>query len=58
MFTEEMRELLVKISDLCYRASEEVYEDEEMIEIGILSMCDDLYDAIDKYLKINDYEKE
>ena len=57
MFTEEMRELLVKISDLCYKASEEVYEDEEMERMKILSMCDDLQDSIDKYLKINDYEE-
>lgn len=37
MMTEEMKELLIQISDLCYKASEEVYEDEEMIELGILS---------------------
>lgn len=55
--TEEMKELLKQISDLCYKASEEVYEDETMEEIGILNMCDKLQDAIDKYLKINDYEK-
>lgn len=55
--TEEMKELLKQISDLCYKASEEVYEDEIMEEIGILNMCDKLQNAIDKYLKINDYEK-
>lgn len=54
--TEEMRALLKQISDLCYKASDEVYEDEEMEQLGILSMCDSLQDSIDKYLKINDYE--
>lgn len=53
--TEEMKELLKQISDLCYKASEEVYEDKEMEDAGILNMCDELQDAIDKYLKINDY---
>ena len=57
MFTDEMRELLKQISDLCYKASEEVYEDEEMEDMGILNKCDELQDAIDKYLKINDYEE-
>lgn len=38
--------------------TEEMYEDENMKEIGILSMCDNLQDAIDSYLKIHDYEEE
>lgn len=55
--TEEMKKLLKKLSDLCYKASEEIYEDEEMKGTGILNMCDELRDIIDRYLKINDYEE-
>ena len=52
MVTEEMKELLKQIADLCYKASEEIYEDNEMENAGILSTCDELYEKIDKYLEI------
>lgn len=46
--TEEMKELLFKIADLCTQASDEVYADRETSPI--LKQCDELADAIDEYL--------
>lgn len=46
------KELLQKIADLCYQASEEVGEDEETKKI--LDTCDKLQVLIDDYLN-NDY---
>ena len=40
MVTEEMKKLLKQIADLCYTASEEVFEDEELEETCILNICD------------------
>ena len=48
--TTEEKELLQRIADLCYQASEEIYEDEALEKSEILSMCDELYEAIDNYL--------
>ena len=48
MVTEEMKKLLKQIADLCYTASEEVFEDEELEETGILNICDELQEKIDK----------
>lgn len=48
--TEEMKALLKRIADLAYKASEEVYDDDdENGTSGILSLCDKLYDKIDNY---------
>lgn len=52
MVTDEMKELLKQIADLCYKASEEVFEDEELEKTGILNTCDKLQEKIDKYLGI------
>ena len=49
--------ILKNISDLCYQASNKVYDDDDK-EKGtakILSLCDNLSEAINDY--INDYEK-
>lgn len=43
------RELLQKIADLCYQASEEIFENEETKEI--LLACDKLQILIDCYLE-------
>ena len=51
MITEEMKKLLKQIADLCYTASEEVFEDEELEETGILNICDELQEKIDNYLE-------
>lgn len=48
MITEEMKNLLDKISDLCYQAGNEVIENEETEEI--LNTCDMLQELIDSYL--------
>lgn len=49
--TTEMKELLKQIADLTYKASEEVYDDDnENGTGGILTLCDKLYDKIDNYL--------
>lgn len=54
MVTNEMKELLKKIADLAYQASEEVYDDDnENGTAGILSLCDKLYEKIDEYLGDN-----
>lgn len=51
MVTNEMKELLKKIADLAYQASEEVYDDNnENGTAGILNLCDKLYEKIDEYL--------
>lgn len=51
MVTNEMKELLKKIADLVYQASEEVYDDDnENGTAGILNLCDELYEKIDEYL--------
>lgn len=51
MITQEMKDLLKKVSDLAYQASEEVYDDDkENGTAGILSLCDKLYEKIDSYL--------
>jgi hypothetical protein len=55
--TQEMICILKNISDLCYQASNKVYDDDDK-EKGtakILSLCDNLSEAINDY--INDYEK-
>lgn len=49
MVTNEMKELLKKIADLAYQASEEVYDNENGTA-GILNLCDKLYEKIDEYL--------
>ena len=52
--TNEMKELLKKIADLAYQASEEVYDDDnENGTAGILNLCDKLYEKIDEYLGDN-----
>lgn len=43
------KELLQKIADLCYQASEEICENEETKEI--LIACDKLQTLIDDYLE-------
>lgn len=43
------KELLQKIADLCYQASEEIYENEETEKI--LIVCDKLQMLIDDYLE-------
>lgn len=48
MITDDMKRLLQKISDLCYKASEEVYENGDTKEI--LNTCDILQELIDRYL--------
>lgn len=51
MVTEEMKDMLKRLSDLAYRASEEVYDDDrEDGTAGILCLCDELYEKIDNYL--------
>lgn len=51
MVTNEMKELLKKIADLVYQASEEVYDDDnENGTAVILNLCDELYEKIDEYL--------
>ncbi|HAU84604.1 MAG TPA: hypothetical protein DCW90_03575 [Lachnospiraceae bacterium] len=50
--TNEMKNLLSKIADLASQASDEVYDDDdEKGTAGILSLCDQLCDKIDKYLE-------
>lgn len=46
--TDEMKELLRKISTLCYEAGEEVYDCKETN--GILNLCDELSEKIDEVL--------
>ena len=51
MITQEMKDLLKKVSDLAHQASEEVYDDDKEEETaGILCLCDQLYEKIDNYL--------
>ena len=51
MVTNVMKELLNKIADLAYQASDEVYDDDnENGTAGILNLCDKLYEKIDEYL--------
>lgn len=53
---QEMIDILKNISDLCYKASNEVYEDDDK-EKGtakILILCDNLNEVIDDY--IDNYE--
>ena len=52
MMTEEMKSLLKQIADLCYKASEEVFDNEETKLI--LSTCDTLAEQIDEYLETTD----
>lgn len=50
MVNEEMKDMLKRLSDLAYRASEEVYDDDrEDGTSGILCLCDQLYEKIDNY---------
>ncbi len=50
MVNEEMKDMLKRLSDLAYRASEEVYDDDkENGTSGILCLCDKLYEKIDNY---------
>lgn len=54
MVTNKMKELLKKIADLTYQASEEVYDDDNKNgTAGILNLCDELYQKIDEYLGDN-----
>lgn len=49
---KQEKDLFKRISDLCYQASEEIYDDgEENGTGGILNLCDQLYVTIDKYLE-------
>lgn len=49
---KQEKDLLKSISDFCYQASEEIYDDgEENGTGGILNLCDQLYEKIDKYLE-------
>lgn len=50
MVTSEMKALLKQIADLCYKASEEIIDNEETSRI--LNKCDELQEAIDEYLHI------
>lgn len=54
-FTDNKKQekyLLKRISDLCYQASEEIYDDDKVNGTGgILNLCDQLYEKIDKYLE-------
>ena len=50
MITEEMKVLLKQIADLCNKASEEILETKETIDI--LNTCDILQMLIDDYLEI------
>ena len=52
MVTEEKKKLLKQIADLCYKASEEIFEDEELKKTGILNICDELQEKIDNYLEM------
>lgn len=46
------KDLLKRISDLCYQSSKEIYDDsKENGTGGILNLCDQLYEKIDKYLE-------
>ena len=46
------KDLLKRISDLCYQSSEEIFDDsKENGTGGILNLCDQLYEKIDKYLE-------
>ena len=47
-----MKKLLKQIADLCYKASEEIFEDEELKKTGILNICDELQGKIDNYLEM------
>lgn len=49
MVTKEMIELLNMLSNLCYRAGDEVFENEETR--NILNACDDLGNMIDDFLE-------
>lgn len=52
MITNKMKELLKKIADLAYQASDEVYDDNnENGTAGILNLCDQLYEKIDEFLE-------
>ena len=46
-----LKDLLKKVADLCYKASEEVYDDDkENGTANILNLCDKLQEAIDEYV--------
>lgn len=49
MVTNKMRELLQRISNLCYQASEKIFENGDTKEI--LDTCDKLQDMIDNFLE-------
>ena len=55
---KEMKDLLSRVADLAAQASDEVYDDDDKNgTAGILSLCDQLCEKIDKYLErdiIND----
>ena len=56
--TEEMIDLLKKVADLCYKAIEEVYDDDkENGTANILNLCDKLQEAIDEYVLDYDCKK-
>ena len=50
--TEEMKDLLSRVADLAAQASDEVYDDDDDNgTYGILSLCDQLYEKINRYLE-------
>ena len=50
--TKEMKDLLSRVADLAAQASDEVYyDDDKNGTAGILSLCDQLCEKIDKYLE-------
>lgn len=49
---EKMKDLLSRIADLAAQASDEVYDDDDDNgTYGILSLCDQLYEKINRYLE-------
>lgn len=50
--TKEMKDLLSRVADLASQASDEVYDDDDKNgTAGILSLCDQLCEKIDRYLE-------
>lgn len=50
--TKEMKDLLSRVADLASKASDEVYDDDDKNgTAGILSLCDQLCEKIDRYLE-------
>ena len=48
--TEEMKDLLSRVADLAAQASDKVYDDDDDNgTYGILSLCDQLYEKINRY---------